>query len=409
MASQSNTRDNNGFQVVPFIHDDELLDDSSIQSEQVHLRQRNNKATTSSTTYGREEEEEEEEMHTRRNKKDKYSYGEPPYSLSGDIREEEEVEGEEGEELPPLELHPMVIFIGTLIKKITMPFIKVIFAPKAQRTMIKSAIFMVVFVWILLTSITAYLTFYQHYVPRTLHKESIYFQYGHVGERNLVEPFGLVDFTNGYSKAPLRHEQAYNVYVQLHVPTSDINFNLGNFMVDVKLLTQDNTVLAHSSRPGILRYQSHTQRIIHVLAKAFPLLIGFTEESQIVIVPLIEGYIEQKSNPFVKASVAISNPDLQIYDAQISIRADFRGLRYYMYYRRIPTAIAFIILFMIIEFIFTTIAWKKYGQHLWFKLQDLFEEAALEQQAYQQQLAERESLQQHRNRSSSNLANKDGN
>ncbi|KAI9300788.1 putative adipose-regulatory protein-domain-containing protein [Cunninghamella echinulata] len=393
------------------MEDEDILDDSSIHSEQnrstTRRRRHNQHNTATSSSYRPQDEVEEldSEEYSNSNK--------PPYNVidSGDEEdEEEEREGEEDEELPPLELHPMVIFIGTVIKKITMPFIKVLFAPKAQRTMIKSAIFMVVFVWILLTSITAYLTFYQHYVPRTLHKESIYFQYGHVGQRNLIEPRGIVDFTHGYQKAPLRHEQAYNVFVQLHVPTSDINFNLGNFMVDVKLLTENETVLAHSSRPGILRYQSHTQRILHVLAKAFPLLIGFTEESQVVVVPLMEGYIEKKSNPFVKASVSISNPDLQIYDAQISIRADFRGLRYYMYYRRIPTAISFIILFMVIEFIFTTIAWKKYGQHLWYKLQDLFEEAALEQQAYQQQLAERESLQQHRRTSSTtNLVNKDGN
>jgi hypothetical protein len=31
-----------------------------------------------------------------------------------------------------------------------------------------------------------------------------------------------------------------------------------------------------------------------VLAKALPLLVGFTEESQVIVVPLIEGYVEQK-------------------------------------------------------------------------------------------------------------------
>jgi hypothetical protein len=65
-----------------------------------------------------------------------------------------------------------------------------------------------------------------------------------------------------------------------------------------------------------------------------------------------------------------------------------------MYHRRIPTAITFIVIFMVIELLCATVAWKSFGQKLWYKIHDLFEEAALEQQVYQQQLAEREQQQQ---------------
>ncbi|KAI8074038.1 putative adipose-regulatory protein-domain-containing protein [Gongronella butleri] len=296
------------------------------------------------------------------------------------------------EELPPMEWHPALLTVGSLIKQVSLPFLRIAFAPKAQRTMIKSAIIMVVLGWIFLTSITAYLTFYQQYVPRTAHHEPIFFQYGHVSSRQSVEPNSLVDLAHGISKPPLRHEQAYDVFVQLHVPTSDINFNLGNFMIYTELQTQDGTKLAQSSRPAILRYQSQAQRILHVLAKAIPLLVGFLEESQVIAVPLIEGYMEHRSKPVMKAFVSVSDPNVQIYDAQLSIRADFRGLRYYMYHRRIPTAITFIIIFMMIELFFTYVAWRSFGQKFWYKIQDLFEEVALEQQASQQQLAERQGM-----------------
>lgn len=65
-------------------------------------------------------------------------------------------------------------------------------------------------------------------------------------------------------------------------------------MVNVELQTKEGTVLANSSRPAILRYQSSTQRILHVLAKALPLLVGWTEESQKISVVLIEDFIERK-------------------------------------------------------------------------------------------------------------------
>ncbi|ORZ25213.1 putative adipose-regulatory protein-domain-containing protein [Absidia repens] len=369
-ASSSNGRGrDNGFQVVPSYDDDDaLLDDhSSVDSH----------PSISPGSSG--DLVEESTSRLRNNTTGNDNTNSSPDATTDDLLPP-----------PPIEWHPAVLALGSVVKKLTTPVLRIVFAPKAQRTMIKSAIIMVVFVWILLTSITAYLTFYQQYVPRTVHNEPIFFQYGHVNQRTLVEPKGVIDLTGGYKTAPLRHEQAYDVFVRLHVPTSDINFDLGNFMVKAELLSQDSVVVAQSSRPAILRYQSHAQRILHVLAKALPLLVGFTEESQIIMVPLIEGYVEHKTKPVVQAAVTISSPTLQIYDAQLSVRADFRGLRYYMYHRRIPTAITFIVIFMLIELLCATVAWKSFGQKFWYKIHDLFEEAALEQQSYQQQLAARE-------------------
>lgn len=65
-------------------------------------------------------------------------------------------------------------------------------------------------------------------------------------------------------------------------------------MVHVELLTQNGTILTQSSRPAILRYQSNTQRVLHVLAKAIPLLVGWTEESQNIDVMLLENQIDKK-------------------------------------------------------------------------------------------------------------------
>lgn len=86
----------------------------------------------------------------------------------------------------------------------------------------------------------------------------------------------------------------YDVSVQLHVPTSDTNFDIGNFMIDLGLNAQNGSVILHSSRPGILRYQSQTQRIMRVFAKALPLLVGLTEESQVITIKLVDNFMELK-------------------------------------------------------------------------------------------------------------------
>lgn len=72
-------------------------------------------------------------------------------------------------------------------------------------------------------------------------------------------------------------------------------------MVDVQLQTVDGSSIQKSSRPAILRYQSRSQRIMRVFAKALPLLVGLTEESQVITTKLIDDFMEQK----VKESVCI--------------------------------------------------------------------------------------------------------
>ncbi|KAI8645962.1 putative adipose-regulatory protein-domain-containing protein [Parasitella parasitica] len=275
----------------------------------------------------------------------------------------------------PIEWYPAVAVVGRLIKTLLSPIVKIVFAPRTQRAIIKSLATIIVVVWIFLTSFTAYLTFYQRYIPKTAHIEPIYFQY-----TNIERPWGKVYFSGPNPNMPLRHEQAYDVSVQLHVPASDVNFDLGNFMVHAQLLTRNGTVLAESNRPAILRYQSYAQRILHVMAKALPLLIGWTEESQHINVVLLESFVEKKAAPVTQAHVKLSSFKLQVYDAHISVIADFRGLRYYMYHRRVSTAFIFIVLFTMIEAVCAIAAWKMFGKNLWNKLHETFsmDEASLE-------------------------------
>ncbi|GAN01592.1 seipin isoform X3 [Mucor ambiguus] len=244
--------------------------------------------------------------------------------------------------------HPILMLLFRVMKFIMLPFCKILFAPAAQKTFVKTTVMVVTISWIVVTSIVAYIMFYNQYVPPITHVQPIWFHY-----KALQGPTAWVDIRS----MPLRHEQVYDVSVQLHVPTSDANFDIGNFMIDLGLNAQNGSVILHSSRPGILRYQSQTQRIMRVFAKALPLLVGLTEESQVITIKL--------SRAVDSVSVAISDPRIQIYDAKLMILANFKGLRYYMYFHSILTALAFIFTFASIEFIFATVAWKAFGENMW--------------------------------------------
>ncbi|GAA5815002.1 hypothetical protein MFLAVUS_008506 [Mucor flavus] len=244
---------------------------------------------------------------------------------------------EDAEELLPP--HPIIVFSLKAIKVVLLPFCKIFFAPAAQRTFVKTTIMSLTLSCIVATSVVAYILFYNQYIPPISHVQPIWFNYG----LQNAGPQAIVDVLAGNSVA-LKHEQLYDVSIQLHVPTSDINFDIGNFMIDVELQTKNGSSILRSSRPAILRYQSRTQRVMRVFAKAIPLLVGLSEESQVITTKLIDSFIESK-----------------IYDAKLLILANFRGLR-------IITGLMFIITFSTIEFIFATIAWKGFGERLWLRL-----------------------------------------
>ncbi|KAI7867799.1 putative adipose-regulatory protein-domain-containing protein [Spinellus fusiger] len=272
-------------------------------------------------------------------------------------------------------MHPAVAMVIEIFRSIFRPIFRILFAPRAQRTVVKTTILSLSIVGMILTSMGAYLLFYNYHVPQITHLEPIWLQYGGKGEPEWMAPRAMVDLTRGNTHTALRHEQVYDISIRLHVPNSDSNFNIGNFMITLQLQTANHTNVLTSSRASILRYQSSTQRILHVLSKALPLLLGWTEESQIITVPMVEGYIEQKTSPVAYVTIALSNPSVQVYDAQLRIIADLRGLRYHMYYHRIITAFVFALIFSLIELVCAVVAWRVFGQGLWNKLNKAFAHA----------------------------------
>ncbi|KAI9026561.1 putative adipose-regulatory protein-domain-containing protein [Phycomyces nitens] len=252
---------------------------------------------------------------------------------------------------------------SSLAHRLSIPILRAFFNPTAQLMAIRSMVAIGVMIWIIMTSVTSYITFYQHYMPQQMHIEPVYLQYA--PNLTCINPEGWVDLRRGDSHGPLRHGQTYDVQLLINLPTSDINFDIGNFMVQVELLTTNGSIVAQGSRPAILAYQSKTHRILRVLTGAVPLLLGLTQESQTLHVPLMEGYVEHYKAPATHVRILLSTCRLQVYNATIQLRTDFYGLRYYMFYYRILTAIVFVVSFTIIEIICAAFAWRLIVRIFW--------------------------------------------
>ncbi|KAF9908155.1 Berardinelli-Seip congenital lipodystrophy 2 (seipin) [Linnemannia zychae] len=238
-----------------------------------------------------------------------------------------------------------------------------------HRKVIKFFIGLIVLLLLVGVSLAAYLSFYWIYIPQRGHVGQVHLQYDRPTVPGVIGhgPSAEIDFTRGgrfdqeqqlLFNQFLRGDQAYDISMNLHVPTSEKNVAIGNFMVVVTLLRADGKTIMTSSRPGILTYHSTPLKLMKTAWKAVPLVLDWSKEDQIIKLPLIENYVEDSSNPVARAFVEISTPDLQVYRSTIHIDAHFHGLRYFMYYYKISTALVFMAVFIFWEIIFSVVTWQ---------------------------------------------------
>lgn len=177
----------------------------------------------------------------------------------------------------------------------------------------------------------AYIVFYYSYVPARGFTKPVYLQFG-----SNHPPYGYASIAGA-----LVSYQPYDIKVLLHMPRSPDNKAAGNFMVDLRLIApgsildavmdDDSKILAKSSRPAILNYQSATMELVHQGASLPWHLIGWREEAEVLKVPMIEGVEFPKGWRNIPDQIRLelrSDEKLQIYSAKIEITARLRGLRY---------------------------------------------------------------------------------
>ncbi|KAJ3012358.1 Berardinelli-Seip congenital lipodystrophy 2 (seipin) [Thoreauomyces humboldtii] len=230
---------------------------------------------------------------------------------------------------------------------------------KTQRVALNTAIFGGVFAALLSFSAAIYALFYSIYIPRVTWEIPVYMQYGPPGA--VLPPAAYVDFTGGRARqqsAYLTPEQHYDLALELVVPDSQRNFDLGNFMVHIDLRTRDNKTTASSSRPASLEYRTPLLRTMLTLWKAVPLLLGMTSESQTVKLLLLEKYEELQSAPIHHALITLSDARLQLYQTNLHIEANFQGLRYFMFHWKFTTGAMFVAVFLFWATLTAFMAWR---------------------------------------------------
>lgn len=194
----------------------------------------------------------------------------------------------------------------------------------------------------MLISSLIYISFYQLYLPTSQHTKQLNFYYESDCERKVSDglcsfpkvsiPLHDSDDSVNDGTRVLTRGQHYNFYLELELPLTRINKQLGMFMSQIELISRNGSVITSSSKSTMMSSQDSIFAITKTFVKLVPLFLGFIEEREWLQVPLLENYIDDSYNPAIKVNIAILSKHLHFYSGRLRISAVFSGMRYYMHH-----------------------------------------------------------------------------
>ena len=244
--------------------------------------------------------------------------------------------------------------------------------PKTQQVVLKTIVSAVLFAIVLMTSLLLYFSFYYWYIPNIQQHLPVFFDFQTDRNANSMLPLNL---PNG---------QSYDLTLELQLPQSAKNMDVGNFMIESKIKSTMNETLYNSVRAGTMTYYPSLLRYANQVIFWFPLLLGFMNfDSQTIRVPLLQSVasplpdwiheqpllameqigtspIEQPQDPyatFMEMNMKSHYP-IHIYNSKLHLEAKFHGVRYFMYHWFFTSATIGIAFIMLWELFFLLAIWK---------------------------------------------------
>src|SRR3989338_3350251 len=104
------------------------------------------------------------------------------------------------------------------------------------------------------------------------------------------------------------------------------------FMIHLQLVNGKDEIVSQQSRSTMIRYKSPLHRIVHIVFFSLPLLMGWMDESEVIMIPVLENFYDDSSNPVAKLGIQLSSTDIQVYSASVFIEARLSSFRSFIYH-----------------------------------------------------------------------------
>ncbi|KAF8460369.1 putative adipose-regulatory protein-domain-containing protein [Kalaharituber pfeilii] len=283
------------------------------------------------------------------------------------------------------------------LKNVLLTPLRPLRSPRAQRAYITTLLFSLGAAFLLGVATLSYILFYINFIPRIGVEREVFLEYGWIPAEGGGVPYSLgsgvvyggggrkptgsqADFPTGIAQlvpGDLIPNQPYDVEVTLILPTSPLNRDLGNFMVDLDLLSSPQppaqttsksesgippaptrTTLHRARRPAILTYRSPFTNLINTALRAPLLIFSLSREEEKLTIPLLQrvSFPSRAQTP-ESLKLTILAERVQTYSAIVRFSARLGGLRGIMYNYRLTAASIFITTFWFIEAVCAVLVW----------------------------------------------------
>lgn len=206
---------------------------------------------------------------------------------------------------------------------------------KARRTLLQAAILFCTLVLLLWVSVFLYGSFYYSYMPTVSFSTPVHFYYTSdcdAAKAGLCSfPTANISFMRNERDQVMANGQPYRVSLELVMPESPVNEQLGMFMVRMSCYTKGGKIVSSVGRSTMLHYRSFLLQTLSTLCFSPLLLTGMAEQKQLIEVELYSDYKTNAYEPTVGAVIQIQSKQVQIYSSQLRIHAYFTGIRYVLY------------------------------------------------------------------------------
>ncbi|KAJ8338029.1 hypothetical protein SKAU_G00369950 [Synaphobranchus kaupii] len=206
---------------------------------------------------------------------------------------------------------------------------------RARRTLLQAAILLCVLVLLLWVAIFLYGSFYYSYMPTARFATPVYYYYRtdcDPSSSNLCSfPMANVSLLRNGRDQVMVYGQPYRISLELDMPESPVNQELGMFMVRMSCYTKEGQIISAISRSAMLHYRSKLLQMLGTVLFSPLLLAGVSQQKQLVEVELFSAYRENSYQPTMGAVIEVQSRQIQIYSAELRIHAHFTGIRYLLF------------------------------------------------------------------------------
>ncbi|KAJ8681604.1 hypothetical protein QAD02_017396 [Eretmocerus hayati] len=228
----------------------------------------------------------------------------------------------------------------------------------ARDAVFRGGLIIIIGILIVWVSIFLYTAFYYAYMPSMTYSRPVNLQF-----KSCDEEKGVCSFPSAHVQLTKKQQllmvgQPYKVNLQLEMPESPANKELGMFMVCAQLRSRDGVLVDHACRSAMLHYRSSLLHLLSTITYSPMLIFGALEEKQNVMLELFGNFEEDQSHPVTIVHVEIQSRHIEFYSATIMINAHLSGLRYLMFHWPILSAFVgissnlfFIILICILSYL----------------------------------------------------------